>query len=252
MIKKSDRIGERSYNIYGTEMVIVKYINCHDIIVEFQDEYHYKAKINYNAFKSGNVSNPYDKKVFGIGFVGEGKYSRSYDKKLYNTWYSMMLRCYQQNNLSKYITYKDCKVDERFHCLQDFGKWYEDNYYEVPGEIMSLDKDILVKGNRIYSPETCIFTPQTINSLIVRKYKNGNNDLPLGVCYHKQHDKFMSSCSTINSTICLGYYDTPEEAFYVYKKFKEKYIKNVADKFKDFIPKKLYDALYNYKIEIND
>jgi hypothetical protein len=252
-MKESNRIGEMNYNTWGTAMVIVEYYNRNNIIIEFQDNYKYRTKTNYSIFHMGNVSNPYDKTVFGIGYKGIGKYNKSYDKKLYSTWYNMILRCYQQKELSKYKTYKGCSVDERFWCLQDFGKWYEENYYEVPNEIMSLDKDILIKGNRIYSPDSCVFTPQTINSLIVKKYNNGNDTLPLGVCYHKKHCKYMASCSTIDKKIvCLGYYDTPEEAFNVYKQFKEKYIKTVADKYKQFIPEKLYNALYTYTIEIDD
>ena len=50
----------------------------------------------------------------------------------------------------------------------------------------------------------------------------------------------------------IGRFDTPEEAFYAYKQFKENYIKEVADEYKDSIPQKLYEAMYRYEVEIDD
>ena len=50
----------------------------------------------------------------------------------------------------------------------------------------------------------------------------------------------------------LGYYDTQEKAFQVYKYYKERNIKQVADYYKEQIPDKLYDALYDYEVDIND
>lgn len=253
MYRKDNRIGEMNKNKHGTNMIIIEYHRKDNVIIEFQDKYKHRKKVTYDNFIKGCVSNPYDKIVYERGYIGEGKYNCSYNRKLYNTWYSMFIRCYGM--IEKYRTYSDCEVDERFHCLQDFGEWYEKNYYEIPNEIMCLDKDILVKGNRIYGPDTCIIVPQTINSLIVKKYKFKNNKLPIGVCYHKQHNKYMASYShTLNKKdiITIGYYDDPITAFNAYKQFKEKEIKYVADKYKNVIPEKLYIALYNYKIEIND
>ena len=68
----------------------------------------------------------------------------------------------------------------------------------------------------------------------------------------------MSQCYTFdrkqNKSIHrnLGYFETPKEAFKSYKTFKEQYIKQVADEYKDKIPKKLYEAMYNWKVEITD
>lgn len=255
MYKKSDRIGEISANRFGTKMIMIDYIRKDNIIVEFQDEHKYQTKTTYQNFIKGCVNNPYDKVVCGVGYIGEGKYNRLYDRKLYNTWYAMITRCYDPYLLNdKYPTYRDCIVDERFHCLQDFGKWYEMNYYKIPNETMCLDKDVLIKNNRKYGPDTCIFVPQEINSLIVKSYRNGK--LPLGVCYHKIHKKYIATCSTFinnkKNVVTIGYYNNPDDAFEAYKQFKEDYIKTVADKYKNLIPERLYMALYNYKIKIND
>ena len=257
MYKKHERFSDSNKNRYGTEMIILDYNRKDDIVIEFQDDHKYKTHTTYQNFKSGCVKNPYDKIILDIGYIGEGKFNRSYNSKIYNTWYRMFLRCYDPYLLNNtYITYRDCIIDERFHCLQDFGNWFEENYYEVPNEIMCLDKDILFKGNKVYGPDTCIIVPQTINSLIVKRYNTKKDGLPIGVCYHKEHNKYMASCCTLKNNkkkiVTIGYYNDPVEAFNAYKTFKEKHIKIVADKYKEYLPEKLYKALYNYNVEIDD
>ena len=117
---------------------------------------------------------------------------------------------------------------------------------------MCLDKDILIKGNEIYSPETCIFVPQKINTLFCSS-KSSRGSLPIGVTYEKRYDTYVARCNDGNkNTISLGSFNTPNEAFEKYKEYKECLIKSMADKYKLYIPKELYDAMYRYKVEIND
>ena len=135
------------------------------------------------------------------------------------------------------------------------GEWIDKNYYEIPGETMCLDKDILHKGNKIYSRETCIFVPQKINSLFVKSDKSRGED-PIGV-YQLPNGDYISRCWNGNGErIYLGLYSTKEEAFQVYKKYKEKVIKEVIDSYKGKIPEPFYsrlrEVMYNYKVEIDD
>lgn len=117
---------------------------------------------------------------------------------------------------------------------------------------MGLDKDILNKGNKIYSPENCIFVPQSINNLFIKR-QNNRGEYPIGVCYHKATNKFRASCNNANKEhVVLGNFDNPIDAFNEYKRFKEITIKKVADLYKDIIPEKLYVAMYKYEIEITD
>jgi hypothetical protein len=121
---------------------------------------------------------------------------------------------------------------------------------------MTLDKDILYKGNKIYSPDTCIFTPIRINNLF------GNNSIRRGeylkgVTFCKRAQKYMARCWIIDENnnrknIGLGYYETEIEAFNAYKTFKEQYIKIVAKEYYGKIPERLFNALIRYKIDIND
>lgn len=122
---------------------------------------------------------------------------------------------------------------------------------------MCLDKDILYKGNKVYSPKNCVFVPEKINILFIKSNKS-RGGYPIGVSYHKQNRKFVAKCSIYDfkenkqKLIYLGCYDTPEKAFKAYKQFKEKHIKKVADYYKDKIPNKLYQAMYDYEVEITD
>ena len=133
--------------------------------------------------------------------------------------------------------------------FSNFEKWFNDNYYEIENEQMELDKDILIKGNKIYSPENCIFVPHNINTLFVKNDKKRN--CLIGV-FKLKENKYTSKISTMNGRKQLGTYNTEIEAFNAYKKAKEDYIKEVADLYKDKIPQKLYDAMYKYEVEITD
>ena len=171
--------------------------------------------------------------------------------------YSYPLRMDELNmfNPKKNLAYKDCEVDDIWFNLQNFGKWYEDNFYQIEGEKMCLDKDILVKGNKIYSPNTCIFVPKRINELFTKTNKN-RGKYPIGISWKEKNKKFQVQCSVVENERktmkYLGLYTDLDEAFKVYKDFKENYIKQVADEYKDKIPEILYKAMYKYKVNIND
>ena len=206
-------------------------------------------------------------KRYGIGYIGDGKYkSRDENKKktkAYNTWGHMLRRCYDPYYLNEHPTYRDCIVCEEWHNFQNFAKWFYENYYECNDEQMQLDKDILIKGNKIYSPNTCILVPKRINSLFT-KSDALRGEYPIGVYYRfkkveqYEYHYLEVGCGVIENgkkkhkvlkTLPL---DKPFQAFSIYKQFKEKYIKQIADEYKELIPQKLYEALYKWEVEIND
>jgi hypothetical protein len=235
-------------------MIIEKYINDNYILVKFPD-YNYPTFSTYERFIKGTIKNPYDKSIYGFGYMSEGDYQSSENGKVmpyYNVWKNMLQRCYDNKHSIKYPTYKDVTVCEDWHNFQNFAAWYERNYYKIDGERMELDKDILVKGNKIYSPETCIFVPHRVNTLFL-KCDSKRGKLPIGVYFDKDKKKYRVSCSDINNKQKrLGRYSTIEEAFQVYKEFKESIIKQVAIEYKDKIPTKLFMAMINYEVEITD
>ncbi len=242
----------------GEECEIVEYKNSRDITIKFMKTEE-KIRSNYNHFKKGTIKSHFSPSICGIGIVGGIRVEDECGELVnyYKIWYSMINRCYAKKSLQKRPTYKECTVCDEWIYYKNFKEWYEKNYYEIEGEKMCLDKDILVKGNKIYSPETCVFVPSNINTLFTKSdAKRG--EYPIGVSWKKKNNKYQANCRIFDIKNnkyrykYLGLYNTPEEAFKVYKKAKEENIKQVADYYKDQIPQKLYEAMYKYEVEITD
>lgn len=258
MSQKIDKTGEVRFNNQGLRMEIIKYNNKNDVTIMFENGY--TTDVYYSNFKKGKVNNPFYPSLLGIGYIGVGDYKTCINTKetlVYKYWKGMLRRCYDKDYHKKEPTYTNKQVCEEWHNFQNFAKWFDDNYYECnDGYVMELDKDILIKGNNIYSPATCIFVSERIN-LLFAKRQSKRGKYPIGVSYHKQANKFRGHMSILDNDgkqrqKHLGLFNTPTEAFECYKIEKEKYIKEVADQYKDKIPKKLYDAMYSYEVEITD
>lgn len=255
---REKRIGEQNYNTNGQLMTIIDYVDNRTVTVRFEDTG--KTKIcEYKKFKDGKVKDRFYPIVYGKGFLGNTtsmKADGSGKKKSYKVWNSMLMRCYDEKIHKTRPTYIDCNVCGEWLCYENFEKWFDENYYEIQNEKMVLDKDILLKGNRVYSPDTCVFVPERINGMFV-KHDRDRGKFPIGVSYDSGHKKFKANVNIIigegkYDNYHLGFYDTIEEAFMKYKEAKEELIRNVANEYKDVIPQKLYNALYKYKVEITD
>lgn len=175
----------------------------------------------------------------------------------------MYYRCYSENNHKTHpwnanSTICDEQLNDSNHDdngFYNFCIWCIDNYYEIDGEpTMHLDKDIRVKGNKMYSPDTCYFVPPCINTMFSGSYKRADNDLPKGVIYSERTGKYKPQVSNIDGKKLtnLGWYETPEEAQKVYADHRRCLIIATADKYKDLIPDYVYKAIINYPIEITD
>lgn len=256
--QKIDRTGEEGYNNFGSKIIVKEYRKAIDIDVYFPEYDWTFEHAKYCAFKKGEIKCPYEPRYFGKGYLGEGKYKvreNGKNKKEFKIWYNMLERCYDPKYQEKYPTYKDCIVEEYLLNFQHMCEWLEENYYEIPSEVMCLDKDILCKGNKVYSRETCIFVPERINSLFV-KNDNDRGDCPIGVD-PTLSGSYQARCNNgYGKQIYLGSYLTKEEAFRVYKQYKEKLIKKTIDSYEGKIPEphysRLREAMYNYKVEIDD
>ena len=137
-----------------------------------------------------------------------------------------------------------------FHKYSHFKEWCNKQVgFDQDG--WQLDKDILVKGNKVYSPNTCVFVPKEINCLIIHR-KSVRGEYPIGVTFDPKIGKFRSQMNRGGKKTHMGLFSYPEEAFYAYKEAKEDYIKEVANKWKDQIDHRVYKALMNYQVEITD
>ena len=248
-MKENNRIGEENINTQGCKMKIIEYRSSLDIDVQFEDGNKVYNK-SYGSFKRGNIKNYYYPNIFGVACLGNEKcFNNGKLTKEYVCWHGMIERCYSENSLKQKPTYENCVVCDEWLCFENFKKWYDVNFYQVDNEVMSLDKDILNKGNKIYSPNTCVFVPQTINTLFVKRDKS-RGKYPIGITEGKY--SYQVRMNIGGKVIHLGNFNTIEESFNCYKENKEAYIKEMAEKYKNKIPMKLYEAMINYKVEIND
>ena len=258
MVRKIDRTGEERLNNFGSRMIIKEYRKRDDIDVYFP-EYNWTFKhARYDHFKDRKIKCPYEPRLYGKGYLGEGKYKTKENGKHtneYNIYSHMIKRCYDPKLHEKESTYKGCTAENDWLNFQNMAEWIENNYYEVPGEQMHLDKDILCKGNKVYSRETCIFVPERINNLFTKR-DNARGDSPIGTTPNSSGTYRAYCHNGYGKLIHLGTYSTKEEAFKVYKNYKEKIIKEVIDSYKGKIPEPFYSklrmAMYNYKVEIDD
>lgn len=201
--------------------------------------------------------NKSSKMVFGIGIKGT-EYPSSVNGKLlkeYTTWQSMLLRC-TNKYWQKYPTYIGTTCSDNFKSYSYFYEWCQTQTgfgnKDENNERWNLDKDLLVKGNKIYSEATCVFVPQKLNSLLNR-HNASRGDYPIGVCLQKINCRFISYCSDgTGRRKHLGVFNTPQQAFQAYKTFKEALIKQVANDYINLIDNRAYQALMNYEVNEDD
>ena len=171
--------------------------------------------------------------VCGVGIKGKSlSIINGTRNKAYMRWKSMLRRCYV-NNIPPYI---GCSVCNEWLLFTNFEYWFEHNYIDG----YELDKDILIDGNKVYSPETCCFVPSQINSLIHNRIKS-NYKYPRGISYDNKLNKYKVQLG--NKREYLGYFSNIDDANHVYLLAKKKNILDVANKYKDKITKNVYEAL---------
>jgi uncharacterized Fe-S center protein len=116
-----------------------------------------------------------------------------------------------------------------------------------------LDKDLLYKGNKIYSKDTCVLVPHVINN-IFNIQTTSRGEYPVGVDYlhrGKNHYRARYADGT-GISVHIGMFNTAEEAFNAYKVYKERIIKQIALSYKHEIDPRVYDIMMNYVINIDD
>lgn len=226
-------------------MKIIRYGGWEDIDVQFQDEFYYiKEYQTYSNFKSGVIKNPYDRTVFGVGYVGVGEYKTKENGRFtiyYQQWKNMLLRCYVK--VERHRAYENAKVCEEWLNFQVFAKWYDEHYYKIE-ESLQIDKDIKYPGNTIYSPKTCILIPQKINLMFINQ--SNNRGLPNGII--KQRKGYLAKYNNER----LGVFDRLEEAYHHRSKRKKEVIIELANEYKSVMSKYVYDIVVGYNLDIRN
>lgn len=192
------------------------------------------------------------KLVHGVGF-NDKKYKTKVGGKntiQYSLWINMIARCYSPNMLKGRPTYKDCIVSDEFKNFSFFHDWFNDQYGNKIDN-PNLDKDLLIRGNKIYSPDTCLILPPIINAVTLDR-KSDRGEYPLGVSWHKRTKRLTVQCNIKGKRKTLGYFDCEVEAFNCYKTAKELEVKRIANEWVDQIDPRAYQALMNYTVSIDD
>ena len=252
-VNYKDCVGKVCKSLNSGDFKVLKYNDGRNVEIQFlKTGYETVARLDH--IKSGEVKDPYVPSVHGIGVTGT-KYqstSNGVETKEYMLWKSMLERCYSDSAYQKKRpTYKDCEVSENFKSYKYFYEWCNKQIgFDVKG--FDLDKDLLVKGNKVYSENTCVFIPREINQVLTKCTASRGKHL-IGVCWSKTANAFKAMVR-INKgkQEFLGYFKTEIEAFKAYKEAKESFIKEQAEKWKSQIDIRAYNALMNYTVEITD
>jgi len=251
-------VGKEFTTNCGWKLIVLEYKSSFEVKVRWQDG---SESIESTAhIKNGSIKPANKPSVFGVGYFGVGKYSsklrkngEKIDDKIYNYWNRMLKRCYDPLTLNKDkgASYRDVFVCDEWLCFQNFAEWAVS---QVNSNTLDyhLDKDLLLEGNKIYSPETSCFIPSEINQFLIEgregAYYRGVNVIKPKTANAKIG--YVARCNTGIDREYLGFYNTPEEAFLAYKTRKEEYAKELAEEWKGKIDDKAYFALLNYEVNI--
>ena len=191
------------------------------------------------------------KLVYGVGFNDKTKPTCVDGKKVkeYDLWHDMLKRCFSEKYQTHKPTYKGCNVSDNFLNYSYFYDWCQGQIgfgkVDENGRCWQLDKDLLFIGNKTYSETACVFIPQEINKFF-NENSNTRGEYPVGVCFHKRDGKFVAHGSINGKRQHLGYFNTPQEAFTVYKPFNENLCKQLALKWQHEVDPRLFNAMMSW------
>ena len=242
--KRKEVVGQEFETNNCGKCVVIEYNRKRDVLVKFYEP-EYIVRCCIGNLERGGVSNPMFPSFYGKGYIGVGRYS-SHNKEPFKLWCSMLHRVFSEKALIKHPEYEDVTICKDWLNFQNFAEWFYQQGFSTgkddSGRKYHLDKDVLSKMDKVYSPETCCFIPQEVNALLTLRGKH-RGSYAIGVSLHKSTGKFLAKVNYYGKQKRLGGYATPEEAFLAYKKAKESYIKEVAEKWKGRISDRAYESL---------
>ena len=251
-ISYKDCVGKVCKSKSSGDFKILKYNDSKNVEIQFINT-GYETSATLGNIRNGKVEDRYLPSVYGVGVIGD-KYPitiNSVQTKEYVLWKHMLQRCYSDDFKKERPTYEGCQVSENFKSYEYFYEWCHEQV-GFGNEGFHLDKDLLVKGNKVYSENTCVFIPQEVNTLLVKSTALRGKHL-IGVSWNKKDKAFVAKArKNKGKSEHLGIFKTEIEAFNAYKQAKEAFVKEQADKWKGKIDERAYNALMNYEVEITD
>ena len=251
-ISYKDCVGKVYKSKSSGDFKILKYNDYGNVEIQFLKT-GFETVAHLGSIRNGEVKDHYSPSVYGVGVVGT-KYTTTINgvqTKEYMLWKHMLERCYSDSSKKKYPTYEGCEVSENFKSYEYFYEWCQ-NQFGFSNKGWHLDKDLLIKGNKVYSESTCVFLPKEIN-LVLTKSTATRGEHSIGVCWHKTTNAFIAQVrKNKGKSEHLGLFKTELEAFKAYKTAKESFVKEQAEKWKSKIDERAYDALMKYTVNIDD
>ena len=251
-ISYKDCVGKVCKSLNSGDFKVLKYNDSYNVEIQFLKT-GYETTANLQHIRKGYVKDPYSPSVYGVGVAG-AKYPSTINGrniKEYVLWKSMLRRCYSDGFRKKNQTYEGCEVSDKFKSYEYFYEWcHEQIGFGNNG--WQLDKDLLIKGNKVYSESTCVFIPTEINTLLIKREASRGDHL-IGVYWNKTNKAFVATVrKNKGKSEHLGIFKTEIEAFNAYKQAKESFVKEQANKWKGQIDDRAYLALINYEVHIDD
>ena len=251
-ISYRDCVGKVCKSKSSGDFKVLKYNDSKNVEIQFLNT-GYEATVELGSIRKGEVKDPYVPSVYGVGISGTKYLIRVNGilTKEYVLWRGMLQRCYYDTSKKRNPTYEGCEVSDNFKSYEYFYEWCN-NQIGFSNKKWHLDKDLLIKGNKVYNENSCVFIPNDINLLLTKREALRGEHL-IGVYWDKTNKAFKAQVSkSKGKREHLGLFNTELEAFNAYKTAKEIYIKELANKWEGKIDERAYNALMNYEVEITD
>lgn len=152
-------------------------------------------------------------------------------------WRNMFDRCYNENRSDRNLSYSSCEVCEDWYSFKSFRDWMTGQNWQDK----HLDKDLIVKGNKIYHPSRCLLIDRELNMFLsnISNYKGYTKA-------KNRKKKYRVQISVNGKNNYVDSFYTKEEAIECYKDAKRKLIQEWANKYK------LDNIIYNALIRLKD
>lgn len=247
MVKtKNDCVGKIFPTNSSGNIIILEYVNYLTVRVKFINSGS-ECLTTMTQVLKGTVKDRSIPTVYGHGILGN-VYSSKIDGRPtheYTIWHHMLRRCYNETYHSVNPSYSDCIASQNFLHYTYFYEWCQ-RQIGFNNEGWELDKDLLIKGNKVYSEDTCVFLPKEINQALITRYMY-TSEYPTGVFITKT-GRFQAQYSVGGVKTHVGIYDEPLEAFLAYKQAKEQYLQYLAYKYEELLDPRAFNALLYYQV----
>lgn len=254
-MRRHELVGKIYPTSKSGEIEITEYKDANSVTIRFLRTGNLKVVRMGNVLSGRVTDRGYEYQtpsVCGIGVVGVGAYSSRTHRLIYKAWCSMLRRCYSDKVQMRQPSYIGCSVCDEWLNFQNFAQWFESQKHSADCQV---DKDLLVRGNKVYSPDTCALIPEEVNKIIISQPR-GEAGLPIGVFLIKKNvgtnkPAFGAHCQGFGkSRGHIGQYYTAEEAFNAYKKAKATVLEKAAFKHRNILEPRVFQALRKYSFEL--